>query len=884
MFKYLSLLLCLLTYPVFGQNVTYKGRVIDIKQAGLSDIEIRIPSKDTVFYTNKNGDYSIEAQAKDTFTIVYFADRYTPIQKQFVDGSKYNNQRFLNAIQFKIESISGVEVIRQAEKPFELDKLEIRDWQVLPIQNIEQALVFTTAARSSNELTSNYNVRGGNYDENLIYVNGFQIYRPFLTRAGQQEGMSFINSSLVESLSFSAGGFDAHYGDKLSSVLDINYRKPEPFRASIMASLLGAEAHIEQQLGRRKRFNYMAAGRFRSNGYFLNSLPVKGAYNPVFGDVQALTNYAMNENWTWSTLFHYSDNTYNFVPQSQKTDFGVFNEAYQFNVYFEGQEKSRFQTLMGATKFSYVSNQAKTKMDFYASYFHSDERETFDVLGEYYINQLETNPAKETYGDSIDVLGIGGYLDHGRNRLKASVANFYHTGSYDLYHGQMKNNPNKFIQQDLLWGMNAEFSHFKDKLSEWKYIDSAGYNLPQNPSKVELSEVVKGNALLNNQRFTGHVQYRATFTAHKRNYIVSKSYKYKDQNKEKHKIVLTDTLPTSTDKWAINFGTRVGYTTINNELFVTPRLSLTYYPRTYVIKDSSIVKRTSSLRFATGLYYQPPMYREMRTFAGEINPNVRSQKSLHVILGYDAFFYMLARNNPFKFTAEVFFKHLWDVNPYQVINVRTRYYAENNAVAYATGIDLNLNGEFIKGITSYFKLGLMKTMEDLKNDHYTEYFNSDGDKIIFGYTPNQTVVDSNVVHPGYIPRPTDQILTLGMLVQDQMPGFEALSLQVGLNFGTGLPYGPPGADRYKDTLRMRSYFRVDVGTSYDFMYKKRKVQKDNFWNNKIKSAILSFEVYNLLGINNEMSKQWIQDVNGNQFSIPNHLTQRRFNLKLILRF
>lgn len=884
MLKLLKFLLCLLTLPVFGQNVTYKGRVIDVKQAGLSEIEIYIPSKDTLFHSNANGDYTINAQTKDTFTIFFFADRFTPSQKLFVDGSKFTSSRNLRAIQFNIESLEGVDIVRQAEKPFELDVIKLNHWGTLPVQNIEQALVFTTAARSSNELTSNYNVRGGNYDENLIYVNGFQIYRPFLTRAGQQEGMSFINSSLVESLGFSAGGFDARYGDKLSSVLDINYRKPEPFRASLMASMLGAEAHIEQQLGKRKRFNYMAAGRFRSNGYFLNSLPVKGAYNPVFGDVQVLTNYIITDNWTWSNIFHYSDNTYSFQPQSQKTDFGKFNEAYRFDVYFEGQEMSRFKTVMGATKFAYVSDTKKTKLDFFASYFHSDERETFDILGEYYINQLETNPLQENYGDSIDVLGIGGFLEHGRNRLKATVFNIYHTGSFDLYRGAMKNKPNTIIQQDILWGANVEISHFNDRLSEWKYVDSAGYSMNSTDHKVLLSNVIKGNTLLNTQRFTGHAQYRATFTDHKKQFIVSKSFKYKDANKVKQRITLTDTLATSTSKWALNLGTRVGYTTVNDEFFVTPRLSVTYYPRTYIIKDSSIVKRTSSIRFATGLYYQPPMYREMRTFDGQINTNVLSQKSLHFIIGYDAFFYMLARNNPFKFTAEIYYKHLWDVNPYQVLNVRTRYYANNDAVAYATGIDLNLNGEFIKGITSYFKIGLMKTMEDIKNDHYTEYFNSAGEKIVFGYTANQVVADSNVVYPGYIPRPTDQLFTVGMLIQDQMPNFEALSLQVGLNFGTGLPYGPPGDDRYKDTLRMRSYFRVDVGTAYDFLYKKRKVQKENFSNNKLKGAILSFEVYNLLGINNEMSKQWIQDINGSQFSIPNHLTQRRFNLKLILQF
>jgi hypothetical protein len=301
-----------------------------------------------------------------------------------------------------------------------------------------------------------------------------------------------------------------------------------------------------------------------------------------------------------------------------------------------------------------------------------------------------------------------------------------------------------------------------------------------------------------------------------------------------------------------------------------------------MVNNGKIIKRGLSFKLATGMYYQPPFYREFRTFEGQLNTNVKSQKSYHVVLSSDVFFTMWKREKPFKFTGELYYKYLWDVNPYEIDNVRTRYYAENNAVAYAYGLDLNINGEFVKGIESYFKVGILSTKEDIKNDSYKEYYNASGEKIIFGISDDQVVVDSATIYPKYIPRPTDQLINFGALIQDQMPTFEQLSVQVGIQFGSRLPYGPPGEDRYKDTLRMKSYFRVDIGTSYDFMYKKKKKNPNK--NYLLKDAILSFEVFNLLGINNVLSKQWVQDVSGKYYSIPNYLSQRRLNLKLILRF
>lgn len=881
--NYLLIIFLLVFTRSFSQEMLITGRCINKKRAGISDVLIRVNQKPEPIYSSQDGYFSFPAQVGDSLFIQYSiaGDTVKRTQQFYVKNAKSNT---LPSMEIDIKQFEGITVIRNIEKPFELTPIKLRDWQTIPLQSPEHVLVFTTAARSSNELTSNYNVRGGSYDENLVYVNGFQIYRPFLTRAGQQEGMSFINTALVESLSFSAGGFDAQYGDKLSSVLDIKYRTPEQMKGSVMASMLGVEGHFEQQLGKRKRFSYMAGARYRSNGYFLNSLPTKGAYNPVFWDAQLLTEYIISDKWTWSTIAHISDNNYSFTPQTQQTNFGPANEAYSLMIYFDGKEQTRFRTMMGGTKFAFTSEDSKTKLNFFATAFHSDEREYFDVQGQYYINQLETDPSKEEYGDSIAVLGVGTYLDHARNRLRATILNIYHTGSRELKKGFLDAERTKYNQFDLLWGLNYQQDDFYDVLSEWKMIDSAGYSLPQsNDHKINLKEVIKGKLNLQASRITGHTQLNSTWSRTKLNHPVSITKTLKDSQKNKYKVTFTDTIQASATKWALAVGTRAAYTSVNNEFFITPRVSVMYYPRAYLVKDSSIQRRNMSFRFATGLYYQPPIYREMRTFSGDLNTNVLSQKSYHAVLGYDMFFFMLGRDNPFKFTTELFYKYMWDVNPYKVENVRTRYYAHNNATAYAFGVDFNLNGEFIEGISSYFKLGIMQTMEDIKDDRYTEYYNAEGEKIYFGYSENQVVVDSAVINPGYIPRLTDQLINIGVLIQDQMPGFEALSVQVGLQYGSPLPFGPPGLNRYSDTLRMKPYFRVDLGTSYDFLYNKHK-QKQNFFNKTFTDAILSFEVYNLLGINNEMSRQWVQDVNGGYYAVPNYLTQRRFNLKLILRF
>ena len=857
---------------VVAQEAQISGTCTDKKGSPLSDVKVfKMPENQLVATSNENGEFTFQARFGDTLRLKFNFDTFSEERKYIV--SKTSVFR-LPKVVFQVQMNQTVVVERIKEDPFDLIELPKIDLQQLI--SVEKYLTLTQPATSNNELTSNYNVRGGNYDENLVYVNGFLVYRPFLTRSGQQEGLSFIHSSLVESVKFSAGGFDSQYGDRLSSVLDITYKTPTVFKSSIALGLLSEEAHIEGTLG--KRFTYLAGGRYRANGYLLNSLPTKGAYNPVFSDGQFLGTYAINEQLSISLLGHYSSNLYRFAPQTSNTDFGTANEAYSFRIYFDGQESTRFQTSMVGTKLHYTPN-PKTQLDFFVSTFQSDEREYFDIQGQYYINELETDPSKEEYGDSIAVLGIGSFLNHARNRLNANIFNIYHEGTYQFKGDYTDFYKTRFVVSQLKWGIGYEFNRFQDVLSEWKMIDSAGYSVPVgNDAEIKLFETIKSNLLLDNHKANAYLQWN--FSRSKKRFLekVTLSKSVKEKGKKERKTY-TETFRESSSKFAFSIGTRAGYTLVNEEGYITPRLSLSYYPRAYMVKDQRIIRRNLSYRFAAGTYYQPPIYREFRTYNGTLNTSVQAQKSVHAVLGTDLYFNLWKRDKPFKFSGELFYKYLWDVNPYEIENVRTRYYANNDAVAYAYGLDFNVHGEFVPGIESFFKLGVLQTREDLTYDSYKEFYNAAGEKIIFGYSQDQTVADSATFYPGFIPRPTDQWLTVGALVQDQMPKLENFTVQLGLQYGAPLPYGPPGMDRYRDTLRMKAYFRVDVGFSYNLVSKKK-----GWWHQHVPESMVSLEIFNLLGVNNVLSKQWIQDVEGKYYSIPNYLTQRRINLKFICRF
>lgn len=859
-----------------------KGHVSDEKDNLVEKAHITSVDQSVETYSLPDGSFQLALKAERTYILLF---SYEGKKAQITLRLNLGETIDVGTIKVTPKTINEVVIKNTNQKDeFGMIKLAPLDFSRFALNGgVTNILAYTTAATSNNELTANYNVRGGNYDENLIYVDGFQIYRPFLTRAGQQEGMSFINSNMVESVHFSAGGFEAKYGDKLSSVLDIKYRNPDSLRVSLVASLLSTEFNFETKI--KNRFSMLVGARYRSNGYLLNTLPTKGEYHPVFWDAQFLTHYQITEHLRWNVLGHYSSNKFQFIPQTRETDFGTFNQALALKIYFDGQERSMFQTVTGGTSFEWDVSKS-TRLNFYASIFNTNETEIFDVLGEYYINELENDPAKANYGDSVSSLGVGSYLKHARNRLNGTIGALYHTGKKEFLELNRTKNEKRFTIRNVMeWGAKYQRAYFNDTLNEYNMKDSAGYNVPYNfNGGLAMSERIKSANIVNTNQITGFVEHTTEWDFLKNQHIVSLKRVFRDTltKNKKVKTHFQDTILNSASRLAFNFGLRSGYLDLNKEAWLTPRMALEYTPRLYFYRDGKTYRRNIKFRLASGLYYQPPLYRDIRTLEGQVNRNVLAQKSAHVVLGTDIFFNMWNRSSPFKFSAEAYYKYLWDVNPYFINDVRLRYLAKNDAVAFAYGLDLNIHGQFIKGIESYFKVGLLNTKINLTDDSYYIRLNAEGDTIYPGYTYDTKAVDSILIHPGYIPRPSNQWLTFGMLFQDRMPKLEQLSVQLNMLFGTGLPYGPPGYDRYKAILRQKAYMRVDIGIGYDFLYRKQRTERKPFWQ-KFDDIRLSFEVLNLLGIKNVLSQTWVEDVNGRVYSVPNYLTLRRFNLKLIIR-
>lgn len=862
-----------------GQNsAKVEGYVLSDEGIPLNDANISLVGSSNNTISNDLGFFSLKVTPGRKLTIkVSWLQRSRQFEvKRIKDGEVINlGKIYMGAIYLKTTTVYGDTGNVEEKRPKEfLEKLPKIDFSLaaLPNTSVEKTITYVTAAVSNNELTANYNVRGGNFDENLIYVNDIQIYRPFLIRSGQQEGMSFINTDLVADVGFSGGGWEARFGDKLSSVLDIKYKTPDTLRASGMASFLGVKAHVEGSF-KKNIATFLVGARYRANGYLLNALPTEGEYMPQFFDVQGLFDFNLNEKVSLSILGHYSSNLYHFIPQTRETTFGTVNQALALKVYFDGQQKDQYKTGTGALNLNWNVND-NLSLRFYATSFVTDETENFDIQGQYFINELETNAGSDNFGDSINNIGVGTYLEHGRNDLTAFINAVYHKGTYNFTSDDETKSLNRIFVD---WGVKYEHDEFQDNLSEWLMQDSAGFSLPYDSNKIELNGILKANNTISSNRYTGYAQTSFEFFFNKDTLPLKFRKKTFINDSIKTIETLYDTAFNSNSKLVLNIGMRGGYLDFNNEGWLTPRMVLSYFPRSYVREEGRLKRRLVELRLGTGLYYQPPFYREFRRLDGTLNRNVKAQKSFHALLGADVYFSMWSRKSPFKFSVEAYYKYLWDVNPYQIQEVQIEYLAHNNARAYAYGIDFKINGEFIPGIQSFLKFGFLNTKEDILDDSYTQYFDANGTEI---FDPSQAV-DSNIVEPGFIPRPSDQLFNLGILFQDQMPRVEALSASLSLLFGTRLPYGPPNSERYQDTLRSPSYLRVDLGIAYNFMYNKPRVKK--FWR-AFSDIILSFEIFNLFGKNNVISYTWVQDINARRYAIPNHLTNRRFNLKLLFRF
>lgn len=825
-FILLSFVFCFLfSISSFAQTATVFGKVTNDKKSPVELVTVTNSLTNQGVFTDAKGKYSINIPAGKQAVIHFTSIGYVTVTKTVTLSEGEKRELNISLIQ-KYDSLPET-IIRDKEiRDQPIIKINPKDFEGLPSTSggIE-AILKVLGASSNNELSSQYSVRGGNFDENLVYVNDFEIYRPFLVRAGQQEGLSFINPDLVGSILFSQGGFQAKYGDKMSSVLDVQYRRPEKFEGTVGMSLLGGNVSLSGE-SKNHRLGYLIGFRQKSNQYVLNSLETKGDYRPSFTDIQSLLTYELSEKWHLEAIGNFSRNKFLFIPQDRVTTFGLVNRAIQLDMYFNGAEIDKFISGMGGVSATYRPNK-KLTLKFLSSAYRTLEDETYDITGEYFLGEVQTDLGKSNFGQVLYGIGVGAIQDWGRNYLDATVANISHRGSYI---GK---------KQFLQWGIQYQHEMINDKLNQWGIVDSAGYNIPYSDSLVLSNYVYKSKTLLNSNRYSGFIQDTWSFT--------------------KDKL------------FALTLGTRFNYWDVNQQLLVSPRAQLSYTPQW----DSTDIV----FRAAAGFYDQPPFYREMRDLQGNLHTDVKAQRSIHFVLGADYNFQMWDRQ--FKFITEAFYKTLRDLNTYELDNVRIRYFGNNNAKGYAAGIDFRLHGEFTKDVESWISLSILKTMEDITDDvayNYTYRY----DTTLFGQViPHK--IDSTKFSPGYIPRPTDQRVNVGMFFQDYLPGHENFKVYLNLLFGTGFPTGPPDHQRFRDTLRLPPYRRLDIGFSTLLLDGAKGKNHNKFWGN-FTSIWASLEVFNLLQIPNTISYLWVKDNYGTVYAVPNYLTSRRINARIVVKF
>ena len=805
----------LISVSIYGQ--TLSGIIIDNDKELLAGTYIIIKGENTGVTSDNNGKYFLNLKANRSVVIeVSFIGYSTKIIR--IPMLK-KGQTYTLDIQLFPEGklINDVIVRDKKSRKQALSKIKTQHVSIIPnsVGGIEAILKTHAGVSSANDLSSQYSVRGGNFDENMVYVNGIEVYRPFLIHSGQQEGLTFVNSDMVDNILFSAGGFEAKYGDKMSSVLDITYRTPKENKASINMSLLGGSVHFEGVTFNNK-FSYLVGFRNKSNQYLLNAMDTKAEYKPNFSDLQTYLKYQIKDNWTISFLANVSKNRYRMVPTTRDTEFGNLNEALKLRIFFEGQEADKYNTYFGAFNTSFSPN-LKTKINLTTSAFKTIESESFDILGEYWLYQLDNNLGSDDFGDIKFDRGVGKFINHARNNLEAIVINTSANGHY------ISNENTKWE-----WGFRIQKEDIEDHIKEWTLIDSAGFTLPHpndniggisdNNQTVGMTSYLKSDLSLSSLRKSGYLQI----------------------NKE-------------AGNFTINAGSRFSTWSFNKEQLFSPRVNIAYIP---------LWEKDFVFRAATGIYYQSPFYKELRKLDGTLNLNIESQKSIHFVVGSDYLFYSWGR--PFKLVTEVYYKKLENLIPYKVDNVRIQYLAENNSNGYATGIDLKINGEFVPGVESWASISVMQTMEDIEDDFYIDSESGE------------------TKYPGFIPRPTDQRVNFSMFFQDYIPNNPNYKMHLSMMYGTGLPFGPPKSEKYQDVLTMPDYRRVDIGFSAVIKAEDKK-SKIKFLN-KLNSMWVSAEVFNLLDIDNTVSYLWVSDVSGRQYAVPNYLTPRQLNFKLIVSF
>lgn len=820
---YIAFVLIFIRVCSFGQSYI-TGYTTDSSGEVLPGVSIY--TSDGLLDTRSDGDgnYILKVSSNTKYTIIYSYTE-TKIIKE-IGPLKERETVKVNIIINTSYMLDGTTKIAERNRNLFLIEVEMKKLEMFPnTQGIEQFLKFIGAS-GGNELSSGYNVRGGNYDENLVYINDLEVYRPFLVRAGQQEGLSIINPDLVQRLNFSTGGFEARYGDKLSSVLDITYKVPRAFQTSIRGSFLGSDLAMGG-ISKNKRLSFILGARYRSNRILFNSLDVTGDYKPLNADFQSMVKYRFTSTLSASILTNIAYNRYRLVPESRETSFGTVTSALRLNIAIAGLEEMKYLVAMNGITLHYAPNE-KTSIKWLTSYYTTEENEHFTTEGAYGLFELDNNLGSDNLGKEKRQLGYGYFIQNARNDLNAKVFNSGIVGVQ------------KSKRSTWYYGTKFQNERITDKLNEWKYNDSGGHNttFPRRGGEaIILDERIKANNSINSFRLSSYVQ---------NTYLLNPN-----------------------NNFTMNAGLRHQYWSYNEQHMISPRVSLSFEPnKSY---NDTVLKKTSTLteydslkkrdilfKFASGVYYQPPFYREFRRFDGSLNQNIKAQRSIHFVLGSDLNF--IAWGRPFKLINELYYKYLDNLIPYYIDNVRIRYYAENSSKGYATGFDTRVNGEFIKGLESWLSFSLLNTRENIS------YINERGE----------------MVESGFIRRPTDQRVNFSILFADQLKIDKTYKMHLGLVYGGRVPYYFDGAKRYNKVANtIPPYRRVDIGFSKEIIGEETK--KQDKWKH-IETLWASVEIFNMLQFNNTISYIWVKDINNITYGVPNYLTGRRLNIRFILKF
>ena len=781
--------------------VKISGLVTDADNEPLEFVTVKVAGKAIGTTSGLDGRYTLSVPEADTIRVVFSCIGFEESKRRLVDAS---GEVTLNVkMQPANYVLGGIEVTDYQKQTGTMQKIDRNELKLSPDASggsVEALLTTMAGVNSNNEMSSQYSVRGGSYDENSVYINGIEVYRPQLIATGQQEGLSIVNPDMVGAIGFSTGGFSAEYGDKMSSVLDITYRQPESFEGTVSASLMGASAAVGTS---SRHFTQLHGIRYKQNSSLLGSLEEKGDYDPRFFDYQTSMTYTFSPKWKVSVLGNIAVNNYRFIPHNRTTKFGTSTDAKEFTVYFDGQEKDRFETYFGAGTISYAPNK-KHEFSLLASGFLTNELVAYDISGEYWLDQAGTGGSD---GDAVGgELGVGRYHEHARNRFKASVFALDLRGRSGI------------SRHNIDYGMSYKHETVYDRSREWELRDSAGFSLPFDPDALKVIYNMSSKHDLSSNRLA---------------FYAMDTYR----------------LEASAGYFNFNGGIRFSYWDYNKEFLVSPRLSVGFVP--------SKLPRLS-LRFATGLYYQSPFYKEFRhpvtdasgNIVVTLNENIKSQRSLQFILGADYTFRTM--NRPFKLSGEVYYKNMGNLIPYEIDNLKIVYSGANLTNGFAMGIDMKLFGQFVPGTDSWISFSLMKTQETLN-----------GVKV---------------------PRPTDQRYSFALFFTDYFPKFPKLKFNLRGIFSDGLPMTAPRGSRDKGYFRAPAYKRLDIGLAYALLSPPKDGERRSGFMRHFKSIWLGVDVFNLLDISNVSSYYWVTDVNEIQYAVPNYLTRRQFNVRLSVDF